>query len=271
MKSLTMVGAAMLLLLFSLPYESNASVVVTGELVREKEAAPGSTYSGYIELSNPATEAAEVKMYLTDYLFYSDGRIAYGEAGSSKRSNAPWITFTPQRVTVGPGQSEAVSYTVQIPDDAGLKGTFWSMFMVEPVSKDSPEASDPEADRPLLAIRQVVRYGIQIITHIGNTGVRDLKIAEARLVRTPEGTMFEVDTENSGERSLRAVCSMEVYDSKANYIATYEGSTFTLFPGTSARYRIDISDLAAATYRALVIFDCGGDYIFGANYTLALQ
>ena len=79
---------APLLLLFVPLAPLRASVIVSGPLTYEHEATPGTSYTGTIELSNPGKDAEEVRIYQTDYLFYSDGRSIYGEIGKSLKVGA---------------------------------------------------------------------------------------------------------------------------------------------------------------------------------------
>jgi len=44
-----------------------------------------------------------------------------------------------------------------------------------------------------------------------------------------------------------------------------------IYPGTSVRFRIDLGKNMAGTYKTLVVADCGGDELFGANYTLEIK
>ncbi len=64
-----------------------AGIVVAGSLVRTKGVNPGESYQGIISLQNTDETTAEVRIYMTEYLFYSDGSNLFGESGSHDRSN----------------------------------------------------------------------------------------------------------------------------------------------------------------------------------------
>ena len=55
------------------------------------------------------------------------------------------------------------------------------------------------------------------------------------------------------------------------YIGRFEGRRKRIYPSTSVRYTVDLSNVPQGTYKALVVADSGGDYIFGANYTLKFE
>ena len=247
-----------------------AGIAVVGGLTHEKVSKASETYRGIIFIKNPGEEPQEVKIYQTDYLFFSDGRNIYGEPGKDPRSNAGWITLNPSRTIIQPGDKSEVSYTVKLPNDKALVGTYWSMIMIEGIGKDSPESElgEPQKGEVKVGIRTIIRYGIQMITHINNTGTRKLKILTTKLVKEEEKRTLQVDIENIGERFLRPLLWAELYDEKGNYIGRFEGGQLRTYPGTSVRFKVDLSAVPEGKYKTLVVADCGSDDLFGATYNL---
>ena len=269
----TKTGIILMGLFFCLimPCVSVAGVSVTSGLTYEKEAQVGETYRGVIQLRNTGEEPQEVKIYQTDYLFFCDGSNIYGEPGKDPRSNADWITFSPRRLTIPPKGTANVDYIVQVPDDKALVGTYWSMLMVEGISSSSPEASRREKDKITVGISQVIRYGVQMRTQIGDTGTRKLKFLKTRLLKEDKGRILQLDIENIGERLLRPALWADLYDEKGKSIGKFEGAKLRVYPTTSVRFRIDLSQVPKGKYKALVVADCGGDDLFGATYTLKFE
>lgn len=266
-----------LFLALLIPTVSEAGVSIVGGQSREKSVEIGKDYPGIIFIRNHGEEPQEVKIYQTDYLFFCGGTNIYGEpAGKDVRSNANWITFSPQRLTIPAKSTSAVNYLTEVPDDETLRGTYWSMLMVEGVGKDSPEAIEPEKDKIKVGIRQVIRYGIQMVTHIGNTGSRELEFLETELLKIIEENggkkrILQVDVENTGERWLRPFLWVELYDMEGRYIGRFEGGRKRIYPGTSVRFKVDLTEVPKDEYKSLVIADCGGDDVFGITYTLKFQ
>jgi hypothetical protein len=262
---------ASLFIYLLLPCVSMAGVSVTSGLTYEKETQPGGTYRGTIQLRNNGDMPQEVKIYQTDYLFFSDGRNIYGEPGKDPRSNADWITFSPHRFTIPPKGTSQVNYTLEVPDDKSLTGTYWSMLMVEGISSSSPEASRPKKDTIKVGISQVTRYGAQIRTQIGDTGARELKFVKTRLLKEDKKRILQLDIENIGERLLRPDLWVDLYDEKGKSIGKFKGGKLGVYPATSVRFKIDLSQVPKGTYKAMIVADCGDDDLFGATYTLKFQ
>jgi hypothetical protein len=262
------IGLSMFLL-GALPLSAN--VIIVGGLTHEHEARIGESYEGVIEIKNIENKPQEVKIYQTDYSFYADGRILYSDPGKVPRSNARWITFSPKRLTVPPKDTVSVHYTVKVPDQADLTGTYWSIFMVELIPENSPESSTRKSDKVGLGIRQLFRYGIQVVTQIGDTGTRKLEFLSSKLLKEGAKQFLQLDIGNTGGRWLRSSLWVELYDEQGTYIGKYEGGSLRIYPATSVRFKVDLSSVPNNTYKALVVIDCGDDNVFGANFNLVMK
>jgi hypothetical protein len=251
---------------------AEAQVSVISDLSHDREVQAGETYDGTIALLNSSTEPAEAKIYQTDYLFFNDGRNIYGDPGSTERSNAGWITYHPPRVVLPPRSTVTIEYRVSVPLNSSstqLNGSYWSMLMVEEIGKGSPESSLAEPKENQMGVTQVIRYGIQIATHITGTGSREVKFLETKLMKQNSGDHYlQVDIENSGDLWMRPEVYVDLFDGSGIPRGRHPGSAFRMYPGTSVRQRLALPDLPAGEYKALVVVDAGGDDAFGAQYTI---
>lgn len=259
--------------LFLIPSITHSQVTVIGELSQERQVSPGATYEGAITVRNDLDEPQEARIYQTDYLFRFDGSNEYGEPGSVPRSNAQWIAFNPSYLVIPPKSTMAVSYTVTVPKTwkgGELIGTYWSMIMVEGIDKGSPESALPRENvRAQMGIRQTIRYAIQIITNIGETGSPNIGFLGPKLVTRDDGRrVFQIDLENTGDRGVRPDVYVELFNEKGVLQGKFPGTSMRLYPGTSVRQMIDLTEVPKGTYRALVVVDADGDDIIGAQYTL---
>lgn len=262
-----------LIVFFVLLPSADAQVSVIGELSQDRGARPGEQYEGSVIVKNDTNEPQEAKVYQTDYLFSFDGTNNYGEPGTMPRSNAAWVSFSPSFVVLPPQGMVTVHFTVNVPTettDRKLVGTYWSMLMVEGIPKGSAESSLPrDPKKTQMGIRQTIRYGIQIATHIANTGVKKIKFINAKLLKLEDGkSVLQVDIENTGDIGIRPDCYVELFDDKGASIGKFSGHTYRIYPETSVRQSIDLSSVKKGSYKALVVVDAGGDDIFGAQYTL---
>ncbi len=263
----------LLLLFFALSVPGAAQVSIIGELSQDREAPPGGSYDGEILVRNDSREPQEAKIYQTDYAFSFDGTNRYDTPGSLPRSNARWVRFSPDYVVIPALSTATVNYTVSVPADSTgklLGGTYWSMLMVEGISKESPESAlGREKKRAEMGVRQTLRYGIQIATTISGTGKKSIRFIASKLLKEPGGAVaLQVDLEDDGTLGFRPEVYAEIFDSKGGSRGKFPGHMFRMYPGTSVRQTIALGKLPPGSYKALVVVDAGGEDVFGAQYTL---
>ncbi|MCG8633377.1 MAG: hypothetical protein MI863_06080 [Desulfobacterales bacterium] len=241
-----------------------AGISVNTGMTYEAQALPGSAYTGIIRLSNHGDRPSEVRLYQTDYFFTSNGDNRYDPPGSSHRSNAKWLRLATERLMVPPGEATDVGYRVQVPDDPSLKGSYWSMIMVE-------GGTAGENSRIAGGFRQKLRYGLQMITQIRSTGSAHLEFLSPAL-RAREGRrLFFIDIRNAGEIWHDPEYWLALYDARGQEAGKVAGQGGRVFPGTSVRVTFDLTGFADGLYKVLAVADCGNDYLFGAKYTLKLK
>jgi len=253
------------------PSQAIPGISIIQSLTHERLVEPGGTYTGTIAVKNIGAYQDEAEVYPADYLFFRDGTHIYGEPGTDPRSNADWITFGPRRLSILPGATAIINYTIEVPEDESLTGTYWSLLMVEDLAGGAPDVSGDGTDQVSMGINQVFRYAIQIVVHVGDTGQRTLEFLDTKLLTEGDQKILQIDMGNNGERWLRPVLWTEVYDMDGGYIGRFDGGKLRIYPGTSVRYRVDMSELASADYNAVVVADCGGEDVFGAKYTLRVE
>jgi hypothetical protein len=251
---------------------SQAGVYLNSDMTQEKLAGPGESYRGTIVLKNADDAPAEAKVYQTDYSFAADGSNLYGEPGRLPRSNAKWISLSRELVTVPAKGTERIDYEVTVPagKGAGLSGSYWSMIMVEPITKQSRESAAAVPEGTVQVI-QTMRYGVQVVTQIGNTGTTNLTFANPQLIKQEGKRLFAIDVTNTGERSLRPGLWLELYTEAGNPVGKLQGEARRLHPGTSVRFLIDLGQTPNGKYLGMVAADGTGDNLFGANVELELK
>src|SRR6185503_5578131 len=244
---------------------SSAQIAVVGSTVEERVAAPGELYTGTIVVRNLSKQDQPVRIYQTDYLFFSDGTSHFDDPGTTPRSNAKWVTPTVRSLLVPPSSEMTVSYTVQVPNDT-IVGTYWSTIMVEGAPSEAGRSS---SGRPQVGVGAVMRYAVQVATHIKATGSRKVSFANSRFLTNADSTQaFELEVRNVGERAYRPALWIEVYDDRGALKANVRQERGLLYPGTSLKQTFVLGRLAHGSYRAIVFADSGEDAVFASQFTL---
>lgn len=253
-------------LAFSLAASAGAQIAVVGSTVEERVAAAGESYIGSIVVRNLTRQDQPVRIYQTDYRFFADGTSHFDDAGTTPRSNARWITPTVRSLLVPPNSEMTVTYSVKVPANDSLSGTYWSAVMVEGAPTEPGRSS---GGRPQVGVGAVMRYAVQVATHIRTTGSRKVAFANSKFLTNPDSTQaFELEVMNSGERAFRPALWIEVYDEQGTLKANARQERGLLYPGTSLKQVFQLGKLAQGTYRAVVFADTGEDAVFASQYTL---
>jgi hypothetical protein len=247
-----------------------AGISVIGNLARTTTIKPGDAFEGVILVKNTGTAPADARIFQCDYLMHCDGSNDYGEPGKTPRSNANWITLSPSRLKLAPGEMQPVRYKGRAPADAKLRGSYWSMIIVEP---SSAPAVTPEGkpDTVALGLQTSVRFAVQIVTEIGKTGTRSLQVLEKCLVKADGKRFFQLDIGNDGERLLIPAIGVELFDQKGASLGRFDAGRTRIYPTCSVRAKVDLTDLPCGKYVAMVLLDSGDTQVMGAQYDLDLQ
>lgn len=240
-----------------------------GELSKEWVVEAGGSYDGGIEITNSSAEPVTVEIYQSDYIFFCDGHSEYPSPGKLPRSNAAWLAFgyASSYLSIPPTSSLTFPYAINVPNDLSLVGTYWSMVNVR--FSGGLRASSQSG----IGIHQVMEYAIQIVTHIGDTGVRDISIVGSQLSETADGLSFQVDIENIGERWVRPVVYLEVYDEVGDFVGRFESQNvrWRIYPGASVRYPIALTVLQPGKYPAMLYIDNLDEHVWAAQVTIEVQ
>ena len=248
----------------ALPASARAQIAVIGSTVEEHDAAPGQRYEGTIVVRNLTNTPQPVRIYQTDYRFYSDGTSRFDSAGSQVRSNASWVRPSVSSVTIPPATDVNVTYVVTVPPIDSLRGTYWSAVMIEGAPTAPPAAGAHE-----IGLGAVVRYAVQLATQLPTAGSRRVRLARNAFGPDTAGTRtLAMTVENTGERAYRPALWVELYDATGAQRARIQQQRGLLYPGSSLLQRFTFPTLPAGSYKAVVFADTGDETVSAAQYTL---
>jgi hypothetical protein len=255
--------------LFALMGAASAQAGISPEsaTTEVRSASPGTTYRGTVIVRNSSSKTADVKLYRNDYAFDADGHSSFATPGRLPRSNASWLRLAREQIRLAPGERGSVDYEVSVPNDAQLTGTYWSAVMLEQLGGAEQGATSNEK----VQLRQVMRYAIQVITEIGDTGTSAIAFRNAHLSNSHGRRELSVDLENTGERWLQAQVWLELHDASGHLTGKFAGQRLRTFPATSVRNRIDLSVVPPGKYVALLVADAGRNDLFGTQLDLDVR
>ncbi len=260
---------AALAVMLSLPVLAPAQIAVTSGTLVEQRAAAGQEYLTRIALHNPTAVPRVARLTRTDYSAQASADAAPG-VGTAPRSNAQWLHDVPATVTVPPRSTANVTVRVIVPNDSALTGTYWSAILVETVDDAAPELrSAADSKRASLGISMRIRYAVQVATHVGDAATAKLEFASVRsLVDSTGHPMLELEVRNPGQRGLRPLMTIELYNAAGEIVSRQQQQRGLLYPGDQLQQRFRFDGLAPGEYTALVLADAGSTEVFGVQLRL---
>lgn len=261
-----------ILFLILLSANSFAQISVLGELTRKYVVKPGGVYEGTIELRNKGDKPHDVKIEKKDYLFDREGKNRFEDPPVHPRSNSQWISVSPSKATIPPGESLNVSFKIHVPQKENLIGTYWSVLMIEPQEPIVPETLLRSENKKLtMSLRVVIQHAVQIITDFGESGTTKIKFLDKRIVQKEGKRMLQIDIENVGERWVTFKPIIELFDQDGKSVGKFEANRARIFPTCSARFLADISEVPKGKYKALIVTDGSGEKVFGTRMNLNIE
>lgn len=244
-----------------------AAIEVLGSTIIKYSAYKGETYSTILKVRNTGDKDQGVKIYQSDYLYDYKGVSYYNDPGTHRRSNALWIKYSTQSIILKGKEIQSIPIEITVPQSDSLVGTYWSLIMVEGVSPIAPPNTKGQ-----LNITESVRYAIQIITNIGNTGNGVLEFLNPGIVNDSGKNIFEFVLQNNGERLISPDVSMELFDAETGEsVKLLKAPKNGMYPTTSTKWRFPLEGIPTKkTYKAVIVADGSGDDVFGMEYTLEL-
>ena len=263
----------LLLLLIPTQWLAAQELKVYSELRRQQTLSPGETYQGSIRMENIGEQPMVVKVFQQDYFYDVQQRKVYNTRIQAERSNRSWITFKPDYLELQPNREAIVDFIVTVPHstlEQPLEGTYWSMLVVQPAPLE-------ETDTPLMLIkgqkiRRQIQYGIQMVTHIANTGVKDISVEDTWVEADEEGkTNFYAVLRNKGTLGFKSDIAIELYNEQGQSNGKIDGMPAFIYPGCAVLKKIELPELASGTYPSLLLVDGGADALFGMQVNLDIH
>lgn len=237
------------------------------DLIQQTTVQPGERLENQVLIENTSDRARTVSIERRDLTYSFDGSRSFPSPGSVERSNSDWISLSSNLTTVPPGTTLAVGYEIQVPGRSperrdSLRGSYWSTLIVEPT-----QTSRQSQGR--IQINASVRYSVQIITHIEETGTKSVNLLSTNVRAEGEDRRLIADLKHTGTRSFQPDVYLELYDG-GSLVGKYPAEPRLLHPSTSVRYKIPVDGIEAGSYAGVLVIDGGEEALYGAQLDLEL-
>ncbi|MCE3077288.1 WxL protein host-binding domain-containing protein [Chryseobacterium gwangjuense] len=264
-----MIKRILFLLVFTLQFVPlQASIVVLNGLTHIYKVENGQIYKGKVTLQNTGNAPQNVKIFLQDFSYQSDGSIYYTAPHTNEKSNTDWIKLNTNLVSLKAKEKTDVYFEIAMPGKMTLSGSYWSVIIVEPVDDIKPSNNSPG-----VTITSVVRYAIQVITNYDTENVKpSLKFESVKVEKEGKQKTVKIGIANNGNVYCKPTANIEIYNRKTgDKVGTFSSMPMGLLPNTSKSFNIDISKILPDKYNAVIIATDEDENAFALNVELEVK
>lgn len=264
-----MIKYTLLLLIFFFQFcFLRAGIVVLNGLSHTHKVENGKIYRGKILLENNGNKLQNVKLFLQDFTYHSDGTIYYSAPDTHLRTNSGWIRMNTNLVRLKAKEKTEIVYEIAVPDQVPGPGSYWSVIMVEPVEEIKPDENSHG-----VSITSVIRYAVQIITDIHTESAKpDLQFEGIKMGKENGKRFLNVAIANKGNLYCKPTVTVEIYNTTTGEkTGTFSSLAMGLLPQTSKSFPIDLEKIPAAKYNAVLIATDEDENAFALNVELEVK
>jgi len=248
-----------LIFLLLLTTSLNANFFVQDEWTKVFNVSSGTSHRGTINIVNDSSDIVVVRVTQSDFIISDEDEDIYPEPGSYQRSNANWITVQ-SHITLQAQQDYLLPFTIDVPRNPGLSGSYWSIIFIEEVSALS------ETNPDIFQIN--LKYAIQVITTIISTESIDLSVESISYISStrsdvPSGESISLRLKNTGNSWVEANIKVDVYNDNAVFIGSFSLDKNRIYPGFSRQIYVPLRLRLHMNYHAIIVIDAGDGHIFG--------
>jgi hypothetical protein len=226
----------------------------------------GGSHTGSIRLKNMTDKALDVSGKVMDWKYEKpNGVKEFLPAGTTKHSAASWMTLTPDRLTLEPGKTTEVRYTLSVP--ANAEGGRYAAVLFS--------AFVPQVQQKA---RVVVNVALQVATlflmEVENTQkvrgrITGLKVVNPRAKRPLE---VRASFRNEGNVRLDAKGRLSILNAKGNAVGWTKFSDLKTLPGDEWPATATWSGgLAPGSYRLVATFELAPGHILVEEQDLRIE
>ncbi len=229
---------------------------VSGELTSHIICKPSNTIIKSIKIVNYSDSILSLNITQSDYAGKINGSPIFIEAGKLERSNSSWIHLQSNRVSILAKSSLDVLYSITIPNDNSLEGSYWSVLFLE--------ENNIQTGNQQLYLKQ--RIAVQVITQIEDSG--EIKVVFPKIELNKTKDEINIQIKNTGTCWIKGTLQIDLFNDGGEKCGRYSSEQIKLYPQSSQTLDLPTHNLKKGKYIAVCVVDCGENKIFGSQFTL---
>lgn len=245
---------------------TKANVIVVNGLTHKFSGVSGQTFKGKVILINPTSIDQRVIFSLNEALYNCETGRTFVEKAAHINSSTTWFNGSVLEKVLAPKEKFIYKFSITIPNDALLKGSYWTTLMVDvdkPVRKEVSKG---------IGLSTKMRYAIRLLTDVNlmDDVALDFKQIELKPESQKNKRKLTVKIFNESLFIENVKLSLEVYDFNGNKILMSKTQRLSVFPNVCRDFNIDVSNLKKGDYKCIVLADSREEFT-GVNVDLKID
>lgn len=211
---------------------------------------PGVIYHGVVTLHNPEDVIAQYAVQTTNGVVSPRGDYVFAPIGSSS-GLGNWVKFDKTNLELGPGASEMIPFTVDVPEDAEPGDYISELTMILTGYGNPAEVDEAVAENTASAkATATVAMGTSMLFHVlGDVNYEVLVENAGWNFEAGQGYFVNVSIANKSSVSVRPLLNVVVNDNSDKELYNKDFTyTSPLFPGVTSGQSFALTDLKELPY-----------------------
>jgi len=236
----------------------------------EYSGSPGESFTGVIPVVNTSDDAKSLRVYLGDWRRVEGKTSCYDfelERGLESRSSIEWTAFSPERMTLEPGERSIITYEINIPNNSELEGSYWCVIFIQGIEEEEPEMELDSEQEVAIGIRTVFRYAIQLYITIEGTEILEAAFTSMNMEPSDRGFKATAIVENRGNAIIKPEVWLELTDESGETVYNQDFGEQTVLPESARDFVFELRDLPieSGEYLVTVYADYGAPRLIAAQ------
>ena len=198
---------------------------------------PGADLFDEALVVNESTLPVNLQIYVAEAMTAINGGTAFGHRNDDPSGSAGWIELDAQDISLQPGETRLVPFTITVPADAA-PGDYVAGLLVEEVRAEA-EGGDP-SEGLQFSVEVVHRVGVAVVIEVAGGRATQLALTDLRLGNQHEqGAVFELDVHNRGNTMVKGHGTLTVTDLQGKELAVIPFDMDTVLAGDTTFFYID--------------------------------
>lgn len=217
---------------------------------------PGEKVTQTVTLQNSSDKDYVFNLNYKDWSREEDGNKVYLEAGSSKTSNAAWVSTLENAVTVPAKSTKEIVVTMQIPANASKSDVTNSMLFFTQL----PQQADQARIQNGIGIITLFEVGLHIFYTPSGNHVKSLDITNISEVSNENASnrKVAVSIQNDGNTINDATVEFELTETESGKEIKLPAISISMLPNTSQVVQFSLPENISGNFLGVAIIKMAG-------------